>query len=362
MDAGLSVEELVGPTTMSSWAKAIRRTLEARGLDARALFGAAGMDWSLLDDPTARYPVAQSARLWALAVAATSDPALGLSVASHVPATAFHALGYAVMASASLREMLERIVRYFRIVSDASALELEVDDHYCTLIAHTPAPPPAHPSRSPPLGQEADRAAAGEPAPEAIDAFLSMLVRTARSLAGRDLTPALVAFRRSQPPGDAHQRVLRAPLCFDAPKDLVRFHRADCERPLDTANRDLARHNDAIAQQLLDRLKPAGAESTRARVRAALLKQLADGEPAAEEIARQLLMSLRTLQRKLAAEQTSFDAVLAELRRELAESWLREARYGVSDIAFLLGYTDASSFTRAFRRWHGVAPSRWSGG
>lgn len=327
-----------GPTTLSTWARAIRRTLEARGLDARALFAAAGMDWNLLDEPTARYPLAQSTRLWALAVEATGDAGLGLAVASHVGATTFHALGYAVMASANLRDMLTRVVRYFRIVTDVSALELQADADSCTLIVHTPAQP--------------------QPAPEAVDAFISLLVRTARSLAGRELVPLAISLRRPAPPGDAHARVLRAPIRFGASHDAVRFARADCERPLDTANRDLAQHNDAIAQRFLDQLQSESG-SLRPRVRTAVLAQLQHGEPVAERIAAQLLMSLRSLQRKLADEGTSFEALLDELRRGLAQDYLRDPRYAVGEIAFLLGYHDASSFTRAFRRWHGMAPSRW---
>lgn len=329
-----------GPATLSTWARAIRRTLEARGLDARALFQAAGMDWALLDQPTARYPVAQSTRLWALAVTATGDPGLGLAVASQVGATTFHALGYAVMASANLREMLERVVRYFRIVTDVSALELACDADRCTLIVHTPPPPQP------------------QPAPEAVDAFISLLVRTARGLAGRTLVPLQITLRRPAPPGDAHARVLRAPLHFGASHDAVCFARPDCERPLDTANRDLALHSDAIAQRFLEQLDRETGGLT-PRVRAAVMAQLGQGEPVAETIAAQLLMSLRSLQRRLAEEGTSFEALLDELRRVLALDYLRDPHYAVSEIAFLLGYHDASSFTRAFRRWHGVAPSRW---
>jgi AraC-like DNA-binding protein len=81
-----------------------------------------------------------------------------------------------------------------------------------------------------------------------------------------------------------------------------------------------------------------------------------ESPPDIERIARRLAMTPRTLQRRLRQEETSFAAVLEELRRDMAPSLLREGRMSVSEVAFLLGYEDPSSFQRAFRRWFGVSP------
>ena len=327
-----------GATVLTSWAKAIRRTLEARGVDSAPLFNAAGLDLAALDDPNARYPVERTTRLWELAVAATADPCLGLAVASHVAPTTFHALGYSIMASASLGDMLQRIVRYFRIATDASTLELRVDRDSCQLIV------------TPPTDDL-------QPAPESVDAFISLLVRTSRSLAGRELTPLRVALRRSAPAGhDCHRQILRCPVHFGASADLVPFSRADCDRPLDSANRELARRSDEIIAQYLQQLEQT--TSLGARVRDRLIELLPHGEPSAEQIAAQLHLSLRSLQRHLAEEGGSFDQILLQTRQSLARSYLADPRYSISEIAYLLGYADASCFSRAHRRWTGMAPSR----
>src|SRR5262245_37847415 len=105
-----------GPTSLSSWGSAIASTLELRGVDSRALFRSAGLDVEALRDPEARYPLAATTKLWQLAVEAAGDPALGLEVARHTHPTTFHALGFSLAASATLREAIERTARFFRLL------------------------------------------------------------------------------------------------------------------------------------------------------------------------------------------------------------------------------------------------------
>jgi hypothetical protein len=95
-------------TSLTSWARAIRKALDQAGCDSQALFLAAGLDPAALEDPNARYPLDRTTALWRLAVTATGDEAFGLSVARHAHFTHFHALGYSLMASTSLREVFER--------------------------------------------------------------------------------------------------------------------------------------------------------------------------------------------------------------------------------------------------------------
>ncbi|PPA05284.1 AraC family transcriptional regulator, partial [Pseudomonas sp. MWU12-2312b] len=100
------------PTSLASWTRALRKQLDALGLDSTALCRQAGLDPQWMDDPNARYPLSGTTRLWELAVQASGDPAIGLRVSRFVSPTTFHALGYALVASGSLREVFERIVRY----------------------------------------------------------------------------------------------------------------------------------------------------------------------------------------------------------------------------------------------------------
>lgn len=110
-------------TSLSSWAKAIKKALDGAGCNGQALLQEAGLELPALDDPDARYPVRKTARLWQLAVEATGDANFGLKVASQVNQTTFHALGPTLTVSATLGEAFDRIVRYFRLVSDAAELD-----------------------------------------------------------------------------------------------------------------------------------------------------------------------------------------------------------------------------------------------
>jgi AraC-like DNA-binding protein len=98
------------------------------------------------------------------------------------------------------------------------------------------------------------------------------------------------------------------------------------------------------------------AEATTDAVRRLLAEKLANGPPTLEQIARRLRMSARTLHRRLDQEGTSFRRILAEVRREVAARHLREPQLAVGEIAFLLGFSEASAFHRAFKRWTGHAP------
>jgi AraC-like DNA-binding protein len=323
-------------TALTSWAKAIRKALESAGHDPKPLFLQAGLDLSALDDPNARYPVESTSRLWRLAVEATGDPAFGLTVASHVTQTTFHALGYSLVASPTLKEAFERLVRYFRIVSDAAELEFKRVAEEYHFIIH--------------IEQNGPR-----PAFESIDAFLSVNLRMCRALYGRQLSPLRVALQRPAPADTSpFERVFRAPLEFAAPQNLLVFERSAFEQPLEGANPELARHNDQILAQYLARHER---QNVAARVHGVLVEQLSLGEPSQQKIADELHMSLRNLQRKLSSEGTSYKDILNETRRELALSYMKDPRYSVSEITYLLGFSDTSSFTRAFRRWTGKSPT-----
>lgn len=326
-------------TVLTSWSRAVRRALDRSGCDSAALFAAAGLDMAALDDPNARYPLAATTRLWRLASQATANPCFGLAVAGEVTQTTFHALGYSLSASTTLQEAFERIVRYFRLVTDAADLEfIREADHYRFVIRPRLAPEP--------------------PADEAIDAFVALFVRFCRAMLGRDFSPLQVRLARPAPeaPGlDGFAAVFRAPLVFGCAQSELWFPAEAFERRLESANPELARLNDEVALRHLARVDR---DNLNARLRAALIEQLPLGEPTAAKLAALLHLSLRSLQRRLAEEGTSYEDLLTATRRELALSHLADRRYSLGEVAYLLGFADASSFSRAFKRWTGLTPGQ----
>ncbi|WP_248745474.1 AraC family transcriptional regulator [Pseudomonas sp. MWU12-2037] len=329
------------PTSLSSWTRALRKQLDALGLDSAALCHQAGLDPQLMDDPNARYPLSATTRLWELAVASSGDPAIGLRVSRFVSPTTFHALGYALVASGSLREVFERIVRYHQVVSDALELELSREGERYRFRLRVPKDSPA-------------------PAPEAIDAFVSIYVRTCRNRLGRDYAPLAVYLRRPEPadPTPWHT-VFRAPVFFAAEEDRLEFACSDFDSHLDDANPELAEHNETVLNRTLAQLKPLTWER---RVREAIEAQLPEGEPSAERIAQTLHLSLRSLQRHLADEGARYDTLLNECRENLALLHLRDPQCSLSEVSYLLGFADTSSFSRAFKRWTGITPGQFRDG
>jgi AraC-like DNA-binding protein len=324
-----------GKSTLGSWVKAVCRAAEAAGCDGSALLAEAGVSLKTLQSPTARCPLALSLRLWQVAIAATQDPAFGVKVASHIKHTTFHALSYGISASSTLKEAFERSQRYCHLASDAVEYELS----RCGSEYHFTISP------------------AEELCDETVDAVVGAFLRMCRSLIGRDYTPVRIELRRPRPTKiDDFQRLLRAPLLFGAPQTRMVFDCESFERPLDGGNPELAHHNDAIALQYLSQLER---DNIRARVREVLTHRLARGEPSQDEVAEILNMSPRTLQRKLGDARTTYKEVLNETRHELALAYLSAPRHTVRDVTQLLGFSAASGFTRAFRRWTGQTPTAW---
>ncbi len=324
------------PTTLASWAAAVAGALRTRGLDATALLAQAGLDPALLDKPGARYPTRGMTRFWALAIEAT-EPSLSLAVPHHVQPATMHALGQSLRASRTLADALMRMVRYSRLVSDAADILLDAGDTQVDLIYRAPA-------RDLPL------------ADAAFEAFMATAVNLGRALAGTEEGLLACEFRHAAPADLApYQQFFRCPLRFGAADNRLRFDRALLEAPLPGADDATTRHYDATASEYLKRFD---AQPVSQRVRELLIRHLPSGEPTREALAAALHLTPRTLLRRLAAEETHWKALLNDVRRELALSYLRQGR-SAAEITWQLGFADPSNFTRAFKRWTGTSPSAW---
>lgn len=325
-------------TVLSSWAVAIARTLDQRGADSQELFHEAGLDPALLTDPNARYPVERTTRLWELAVAATGDDALGLAVAENVGPTTFHALGYSLAASSSLKEAFERLLRYFRIVTDAADIFFTREGPVYRFTIRIPLSNP-------------------KPACAAIDASMAFIIKLCRDLYGPDLNPTEVEFTHPAPRNlERFEEFFRAELDFEAPFNSFCLDNAVVERSLRTGNPELARINDQVVKEYLARLDR---ENVSNRVHVLLTDQLPSGEVSQDSIAEQLNLSLRSLQRKLSEEGVTYKEVLDNTRRDLAISYMQESGHSINELTYLLGFADGSSFSRAFKRWTGKTPRQY---
>ncbi len=322
-------------TTLNTWAIAVAQVLDAQGLDSASLFAQAGLDPAILRDPNGRYPVRRMAQLWKLAVQATGDPCLGLRAAEYVQPATFHSLGLAVLMSQSLEDALRRGARFSRIVSNA--VDVDVEDT---------------PGGIKQLVRFRDDVPQVD---EAIDLFMAASLKMGHLLSGGTVQPAQIKFQRRVTPEMEleFRNFFKIPIEFGATENSFVVPHELARRPLPMANPALARQNDQVVMEYLARFDGARIAE---KVRAELISRLAAGEPARGDVAAALNLSEKTLQRRLKEEDTSYQRILEETRCELAQQYLRDGGASVCEVTFRLGFSDQSSFTRAFKRWTGVAP------
>lgn len=322
------------PSVIAGYTSAIARTLEQRGINAQTALRAAGLNERAGNDPLERLSTDQVTALFKVCVELTGDPCFGLSVARHIHASNIHALGYALMASRTLWDFATRLERYFAIVSQSAALKVERGNGEVRLRF----------ARRTTLCGETE------------DAFIAFMLRFMRLLYDRPLVPLRIDLLRKCPaPGaDPYTREFGIEPRFDADEGLVVFAVEPMDTALPGASPDLAQFNDRIAADCLAKLSRS---DVIAGVRAAIVDRLSSGTCTRPRIARDLAMSEAALQQKLAERGTNFHGLLDETRCELAIGYLQQPALTITEIAFLLGFADASNFTRAFKRWKGAPPS-----
>lgn len=312
--------------------------LRAMGHDPSALLSAAGIDAGPLADPDARVPMSAGVRLLEGAAAALGDDAVGLHLAERADPASFDVTFYAMTSSATLGEGFERVARFQRLIHDTSRVALDVADGRAFLRHALPG------------GHAAPRSSA--------EFILAAWVRIGRMAVGRDWSPMEIRFAHDEPASTSeHERLFRGPLRFRAGENALVLDASLLDAPCVGANPGLLAVLESHAVDRLRRLPETPALAD--RVRELLADDLAGGGPSAARVAARLKMSLRTLDRGLAAEGTSFRRLLEQLRHEWAAQALADSRLAIGEVAFLLGFGDLSAFHRAFKRWTGETPVQY---
>ncbi len=318
--------------------RGLAQELNQRGLDAAHLFQQAGLDPTLLEHPEARYPVSNTTALWQKALELTQDETLGLKAIRHITPATFHAVGLSVMASETLEEAFGRMSRFVDLVTDASEMSLRThhDEFVVELALRDGA----------------------QPAQQSIDGFACLLANAGKGLGDPTLVPLRVALTRPQPAPvhlEFFEKSFGAPLLYQQPTLQIVYAMHTVKTRLKGANRLIAEHLDQASQAAIERLRPA--PTLTKAVREIVLNTLQHGAPNLEDVAKPLAMSTRNLQRKLADEGTSLADIVDEVRREEARRLLVQSKAPLTAIALDLGFSDASAFSRACKRWFGQSPS-----
>ncbi len=328
-------------TGLSAWIFAIVRALEDAHVDYAQLLQNIGMAPDKVGDLDYRYSQEQVTSLWIAAVEATGDSNFGLKVARHIRPSTFHVVGYAMSCSSTLKRAAERFAHSARLISDAAAVSFTpAGDNYLLKVD-------LNTGGRQPIYQTIDTIVAG---------FL-MLCEWIQSAA---VVPIEVKFRHRKPADDRdYHDIFRCKIRFGQKENSILFRGSDLEKPVPSANEELAMLLDEMAAR---HLAYRFTSRFSLKVRNALVGQLPNGEPSKNETARLLGMTERTLLRRLRDENTTFQELLDRLREKLAFDYLRRDDLTMEKIAYLLGFSSSSAFSRAFVRWTGQRPSDWRDG
>jgi AraC-like DNA-binding protein len=320
---------------LASAGRVIRRYLDAHQVDADALFTRCGLQPSLINESRTRYPLKLLCKVLVEAAVVTRNDNIGLELARFYSPLDLNALGITFLSSGTLTEALQRLLRYESVLNSNLLFSITESDACIHLSSVAPAIP-------------------GDAIRFAEDARMSILVDMCRLGLDSSFNPAEIAFTYPEPQDTGHHvAMFRCPVKFSQPISSISLHRADARRPFTAANRDLAVSGDQILQGMINDLTSSDIIS---KVKKAIIDNLPSGTPDQDQIARQVLVSSRTLQRRLADEDTNLRTLILEVRRDLAKQYISDKSMPLAEISYMLGFSDTSSFSRAFKQWTGQPP------
>ena len=297
----------------------------------------AGFSLKIFDKPENRISYAARGRLLAHCVAATKCQHLGLLVGQQSGLLSLGLVGLLVKYSPDVGTALRNLVRFFHIQVRGAVLALTVEDGKVTLCYDVYQP----------------RVQAND---QVGDGAVAIMFNIMREFCGADWKPSEAWFAHPKPEDiKPFRKFFRAPIRFDAEHNALVFSAASLIRRLPNADPDLR----LLLLKQIEQLEVRYGEDFLSQVRIVLRSTLASGLPTVEQIASLFEMHGRTLNRRLRAFGAGFQQLLDECRYEIATKLLEESSMEITDIAETLGYSDARSFIRAFRRWNGATPARW---
>ncbi|MGN6529246.1 MAG: AraC family transcriptional regulator ligand-binding domain-containing protein [Burkholderiaceae bacterium] len=319
---------------------------QAQGVDPDALAAAIGRPAEALAPTRDSLSVDDYLALLEAGARLAGDPAFGLHVGLQARLSTYPFYGLVVCACKTLREAFAQTRRYEGLAHDLGRSRLEERDGLATYFWDCPWLAAATPAQARHL----------------CDSVLAGILTFVAWLAHERLPVREIGLPTPEPGPAlraAHEQVFGPRIAYGVPVAYGRFDAALLDRPVPNADASmfevLRRHADEL---LAARLRETSEPRVVVDVRREVAAQLANDRARLDDVAAALGLTPRTLQRKLADAGTSFQAVHDAARQALAEELLRDSRLNLTDVAYLLGYREQSSFNRACRDWFGNTPAR----
>lgn len=327
-----------GSSIIGAYAIAIAEALENQGACADRVFLSCGVILPATTDPMLRIDNQTIAKLYAAAVQATKDPCFGLRAGETLRPANLHAIGFALLASISIRDFAQRLSSLYRIISQNANIRVEERNNRFLLITSSV------------LGTQVCH--------ETQDAYISLIFTLLRAISGNRFRLRKLELIRPAAEGMAQvfSEYFQCDVEFGCPEIVIAIDLDRVDKRLPGANEELALSHDRTVMEYLQRIERGDIVN---RVRAIVSSELSSRTLNKDRVAERLHISTRGLQLKLAARDTSFQEILDHTRRTHALAFMSRNSVSVTEAAFSLGFSEVSNFTRAFKRWTGMAPSQY---
>lgn len=313
--------------------------LEESGIRVSAVLQRAGLPAGLLGQLRILVTTEELFALWRAIGEVSVDPAIGLALGTETKPEHFDPIILAALSNPTFGEAMRQMARYKQL-SCPEEIVLDTDGTTWSI--------------------QFRWVLANDHEPEMLtDLCFAWVLNIARNGTGTPISPLRLELARPRAYAKSLEHHFGCPIHFGAGRNAIVFRASDAALPFVTRNAELLA---MLAPQLDEELKQHNVQETfPERVRATIQKKLAGQRPKMQEIARELHLSSRTLQRRLQEAGYSFQQVLEEARHQLARHYLTSSLLDLNETAYLLGYEDSNSFVRAFRSWEGVPPAYWRG-
>jgi AraC-like DNA-binding protein len=332
-----SIEQLASlPTAQGGLTRLAAERVRKAGIKLAPLLSGVGLAIGQIDDPDHRISVRNQIAFLEAAAKALNDEFLGLNLAENFDCRDLGLLYYVMASSDTLGDALNRASRYSRITNEAIVLEYREAREPVLRLSYSGIP------------RDADL--------HQIEFSIVAMIRVSRLLTGRQVFPNRVSIVHVRSKGvSKYSRLLGKDVEFSANTDQIEFPAGSAAWPLVDAD---PRLNKILLKNCEESLNARSRKrgSFRTTVENTVTPLLPHGQAHADTVAKKLGMSVRTLARRLAEEDVTFNQVSQQLKERLARRYLEDDSTPVSRIAWLLGFEEVSSFTHACRRWTGKSP------
>ncbi len=311
-----------------------------QGANRLELLALLNMSMADLDDPELRIPLQAYNEVAELAVERTGDQYFGLHLGNHLSLSAAGLITQIVQNCRTVAEAIHYIIEFANLGCQALPFTLSESPEYCILSID----PNSHWLEQSPLSVR-----------HTMDGVLIFTLRELHSLTHRKYQPLKVQLGAPKPVSlEPYTRLFNCPVEYSSNQASIFLDRAIMDVPVVTSDYRLLQILVKYAEEQLARLHHHQQFSS--QVKQAMIHLINPTFPQIEVVAQSLNLSVRSLQRRLSEEATSYKALLNELRAQFAQDYLKNDKLSIKEIAYLLDYRDTSSFVRAFRRWKGQSP------